>query len=184
MNEHLTTFLAHHTPCAEETSVWGDGTINLRITSYLSQELPPQDEEIMSVRAVVLHKESVLVVRDPNCYHLLPGGRREGEETLLQTLRREVLEETGWTFIHPTLIGFKHFYHLTPKPINYPYAYPDFFQVIYAVLAASFEPAGMQEDPYVLESFFQPLSVIDTLRLVQSELCYLHEALRVLGKQG
>jgi len=41
----------------------------------------------------------VLVVREQNGAHLWPGGRREPNETLIETAQREVLEETGWTVI-------------------------------------------------------------------------------------
>jgi 8-oxo-dGTP pyrophosphatase MutT (NUDIX family) len=44
---------------------------------------------------------------------------------LEQTVRREVLEETGWAIDPPKLLGVKHFRHLTPKPAGYSCPYPD-----------------------------------------------------------
>src|SRR5262245_48367692 len=116
----LTAFLALHRPETEELVYWD--ALRLRVTSYRCAELPPL-ALITSVRAVVLHEASVMVVRAPEGIHILPGGRREPDESLLDTLAREVLEETGWTLEAPRLLGFKHFHHLTPMPPEYRYPY-------------------------------------------------------------
>jgi 8-oxo-dGTP pyrophosphatase MutT (NUDIX family) len=52
-------------------------------------------------------------------------------------MRREVLEETGWTLQDAVLLGPLHFQHLTPKPVDHPYAYPHFMQPIYVADADS-----------------------------------------------
>jgi ADP-ribose pyrophosphatase YjhB (NUDIX family) len=57
-----------------------------------------------------------MVVRDPGSVHILPGGRRRGGESLEQTLRRELLEETGWTINQPQLLGVRHFHQFGPTP--------------------------------------------------------------------
>jgi len=49
----------------------------------------------VSVKAVLVCAEHVLLLRQPNGYWELPGGRREPGETLEVCLRREILEETG-----------------------------------------------------------------------------------------
>ncbi len=86
----------------------------LRLAYYLSDVLLPV-AYISSVRDVLLCGNEVMVVRDFEEYHhVAPGGRREAGETLRATLRREVLEETGWTLRNPRLLGFVHFYHLAP----------------------------------------------------------------------
>ena len=72
----------------------------LRITSYFTDELPPL-EHISSVRCIVFRDDMVLVVREGEEAHVVPGGRREPGETLMQTLERELLEETGWTVATP-----------------------------------------------------------------------------------
>src|SRR4029079_10230696 len=90
----LADYLSKHRPQIEELVLWDD--LRLRVTSYLSSEIPPL-ELVTSVRAVVLNGRSVIVVRAPEGLHLLPGGRREPGEGLVETLTREVLEETGWT---------------------------------------------------------------------------------------
>src|SRR5262245_55659567 len=96
MNPDLVAFLSHQTASAEDNVQWDNGRLQFHVTSYLSQEQPPA-AVITSVRALVTRDDNILVVRDPEMVHILPGGRLEQGETLLQTLHREVLEETGWT---------------------------------------------------------------------------------------
>ncbi len=85
------------------------------------------------MRAVVTQGENALVITSPDREHILPGGRREPGESLIETLRREALEEAGWSLRSLRLLGFKHFHHIIPRPDNhpYPYPYPDFLQVVY-----------------------------------------------------
>jgi ADP-ribose pyrophosphatase YjhB (NUDIX family) len=98
---------------ADEQAEWSP--LRLRVRTYLTSTLPPLDL-VSSVRALVRQGDKILVVRDPVSVHILPRGRRESGETLMQTLHREVLEETGWTIRDARLIGLAHFQHLTPKP--------------------------------------------------------------------
>jgi len=115
----------------------------------------------------------VLVVRDPVRKHILPGGRREVSESLLQTLEREVAEETGWTLTLVMLLGFKHFHHLSPKPADYPFPYPDFLQAIYAARPETYDPAARERNGYELEAQFRPIVEVQHMRLTQGEQVYL-----------
>lgn len=87
--------LASLQPLTEEYATWGDGIIKLRIKSYLSDEEPPL-ELVSSVRAIVFQNDTILVTRNANGSHIVPGGRREAGGDLEKTVRRELLEETGW----------------------------------------------------------------------------------------
>jgi ADP-ribose pyrophosphatase YjhB (NUDIX family) len=171
----LAEFLSAHVVRAEEDYRWGE--LRLHVTSLLCRDLPPQ-ELITSARAVVLRAGGVLVVRDPTGVHILPGGRRQAGETLERTVRREVLEETGWAIDPPRLLGVKHFRHLTPKPAGYSYPYPDFFQIVYAAQAHRFDPDGRETDGYELGAEFQPTAQVQRLPLPRSELIFLAAALR------
>ena len=67
-------------------------------------------------RGLVFHGDAVLIWREADGIHLLPGGRRENGETLEATLRRELLEETGWQVCRASMLGFMHYHHLGPEP--------------------------------------------------------------------
>jgi ADP-ribose pyrophosphatase YjhB (NUDIX family) len=170
----LAEFLSTHIVRAEEAARWD--AFRLHVTTYLSRDLPPADL-ITSARAVVLRADGVLVVRDPVGAHILPGGRRKAGETLEQAVRREVLEETGWTIDPPRLLGVKHFRHRSPKPAGYPYPYPDFVQVVYAAQAHRFDPNGREIGGYELGAEFQPTAEVQRLPLPPSERVFLAAAL-------
>ncbi len=181
MISSLTDFLNRHQLFVEESAVWGGGALPLRITSYLSSEQPPLDY-VTSVRAVVLQGDSVLVVRDAaNSFHITPGGRREKDESVEATLRREVLEETGWTIIEVSSLGFMHFHHLAPKPNGYIYPHPDFVQLVYAAHAGEFVPEAQQFGEYELETGFQSIVEAQRLNLTASQRLFLEAALKARG---
>ena len=125
----LTAFLARHKPVTNADALWRGGTIRLRSDSYLSRDSPPL-AYVTSVRSVVLRRDDVLTVRNRDEWHVLPGGRREEGETPEQTVRREVLEEAGGLIGRPVQLGFTHLHHLTPKPSDYEYPYPDFLWLV------------------------------------------------------
>jgi len=179
MPENLQHFLQNLEPLSIEVAHWG--TMELQLTHYLSKELPPR-HLITSARAVVLQSDRVLVVRDKaDSVHILPGGRCEPGEELLETVRREVLEESGWSLTNIELLGFRHFHHVTPEPPDYAYPYPDFCQAIYAACAEHFFPAAREFDQYVLETFFCPIAEAKTLKLSPAEQQYLMQAHNLLN---
>ncbi len=156
----LAAFLAKYSPNIEEIVHWDD--LRLRVTSYLTTDIPPL-AFVTSVRAIVLNGSSVMFVRAPDGTHILPGGRREDGEALIDTLMREVLEETGWTIEQLQLLGVKHYHHLTPIPPDYRYPYPDFLQIIYRAHAQQYLPEAREIDGYEIETKF--ISTAEALRL-------------------
>jgi ADP-ribose pyrophosphatase YjhB (NUDIX family) len=179
MDKDLETFIQQQNPIAEETVSWENGIINLHVTNYLSDTLPPL-KYVTSVRAIVLKDENVLVVRTLSGLHIEPGGRREAGETLLQTLQREMLEETGWTIEHIHLLGFKHLHHLTPVPEGYFYVSPDFCQIIYTARAHTYRPEAVRTDDIEIEAFFYPIAEVQALNLDPAEIVYLEMAQKIL----
>jgi ADP-ribose pyrophosphatase YjhB (NUDIX family) len=159
---------------ADEQADWPP--LRLRVRTYLTTTLPPLDL-VSSVRALVRKGDQILVVRDPISVHILPGGRREAGETLMQTLDREVLEETGWSIRDTHLIGLVHFQHVTPKPADSRYLYPHFLHLVYVATADRYDAAQREIDGYELGAGFQPLATVEALPISQGERALLRAAL-------
>lgn len=179
MDAELEGFLADQEPLASQAVVWGE-QMRLRETAYLSSTAPPR-HLVMSVRAVVLRADKVLVQQDRDSRHILPGGRREGEEALEATLRREVREETGWTLGPVTPLGFVHFTHLDPKPRGYAYPHPHFCQCVYAAEATVYTPESKLDDGYEVGTEFVPITAVERRSLTTIERVFLEAALRIHG---
>lgn len=155
MRPALAAFLARHTPALEAMAVWRDGSMRLRVASYLSGEVPPLDD-VASVRTVVLRGEDVLALRNRDGWHVLPGGRCLAGETPEETLHREVQEESGWRISRPLPIGFMHLHHLTPGALGYRSPYPDFLWPVDVSEATSFHPEAKLADDYEVDALFRP----------------------------
>jgi 8-oxo-dGTP pyrophosphatase MutT (NUDIX family) len=175
----LDYFLASGTQLCENTAAWGNGTLPLRVAYYRVRTAPPA-EYVSSVRGIIFRNDSVLVVTGPQgYYYILPGGRVEKGESLLQTLRREMLEETGWTFSAPEMVGLMHFHHLGTKPPEYRYPFPDFIWPVYKAEGGEFMPGARITDKWVVESGFQPIELVRKLPLEKGQLMLLDAALAV-----
>ena len=170
----LEAFLAKYLLGTEEIVHWDD--LRLHVNSYLAADHPPI-EFVTSVRAIVLNDSSVMLVRAPDGTHILPGGRREPGEALIDTLMREVLEETGWTIDQLQLLGVKHYHHLTPMPLDYRYPYPDFLQIIYRAHAQQYLPEAREIDGYEIETKFILAAEALRLPLMPSDHMWLRAVL-------
>lgn len=177
-DRHLADHLARCTPLSEENASWSDGQIRLRLRGYVTALMPPL-HVITSSRCLVFRDDAVLVQRDRDSTHILPGGRCEAGESPLATVRREVAEETGWIIRDPVLVGFMHFAHLTPKPPSYPYPYPDFVQVVYMADVAECVPDTRLGDGYEIDSVFRSIAEVRRLTLPATQRLFLNAALRV-----
>jgi 8-oxo-dGTP pyrophosphatase MutT (NUDIX family) len=175
MQTELAAFLNRHTARAEEEVVWGSSGLAFRVTSYLAAEIPPLTY-ITSVRALVFHESSVLLWYEGEAVHLFPGGRREPGETLEATLRREVLEETGWRLAAPSLLGFMQFHHRRPKPEGYPHPYPDFLQLVFQASASERAPGARRLDTDPAEPVFVPIEEVLALDLSPGQRLFLKAA--------
>lgn len=181
MQSDLEMFMAGRLPDSQDVETWGE--IRLSISGYLTQDIPP-DRLITSVRCVILNQDKVMVVQNPDGYRVLLGGRRETGESFVETLRREVLEETGWSVREPLLLGFLQFHHLTPKPVDYLYPYPDFLQLVFAAEADQHEPEKRIEDDYETDPTFYVLTEAFKLPLPARDRMFLEAAVRKIGKNG
>lgn len=177
MSVDLDRFLVRHMPMVSEHVAWGE-RMRLRATAYLTRVVPPQ-RYVTSVRAVVLRDESVLVQQDHDSRHVLPGGRREGNESLEATLRREVGEETGWSLGEAGPLGFIHFRHLDPVPPDYAYSYPDFCQLVFMAEATVHSADARLDDGYEIGSEFVSIPEARHLSLTRIERTFLDAALEI-----
>jgi len=133
--------------------VWGVSP--LRLSWYLTTAAPPP-ALVTSVRALVLRDDAVLVLREPD--GRIPGGRCKVGESLAETVRREVLEETGWVLGPLAPLGCLHLHNLGPEPPGAPYPYPDVFQPVWCAAPVAYRPEAMVFDEWVISSAFVPLS--------------------------
>jgi hypothetical protein len=158
-------------PAASEETIWGNGTMPLRVTAYVgAAELPL--ELVTSVRCLVRVRDQIVVCETPNgTWHPWPGGRRESGESYEETARREVHEETGWELDPETAeyIGWLHLEHLKTPPQDYQLPHPDFLQVVLVANATS-RDGGVENDWRDTEGFEMRsrLVSIDEARIITS----------------
>jgi ADP-ribose pyrophosphatase YjhB (NUDIX family) len=180
MVQALKRFLIGKTPIAEEEMDWSGGGLELVQTRYtyeLEEAATPPADLITSVRALLTRGQEIVVMRDPGGEHIVPGGRIDDGEALLEALRRELLEETGWTVRgEPAPIGLFHYHIHSPKPAGYRYPYPDFLQLLYKAEADRHFPDAMEVDGFELGAEFRPLEVVQQLTLSIGEIALLQSS--------
>ena len=179
MKKALKAFLEGRTPLVKEDISWYGGGLELvqtRFTYQLEDTAAPPTELITSVRAILTRGPDVIVVQDTEGQHILPGGRLDEDEGPLDALKRELLEETGWTVQGvPALFGLFHYHIHSPRPAEYRYPYPDFLQLLYKAQADRHIPEAMEVDGYELGAEFLPFETVRRLPLSRGEIALLKE---------
>ncbi len=167
----IAAFLSNYTAVAIERMDWRSVKIKLVASAYVTHDLPPPDY-ITSVRSLVFHNGGILLMRNRDGARILPGGRLESGETLLDALRREIREEAGVCIGDIHRLGFVHLRHQTPKPPQYAYPYPDFFWLVFRAHAHSKHARLQAPDEDQLSVEFVPLAQLGGLRLGPLERAY------------
>ena len=175
----LDKFLSRHKRVSQNIAKWRNG-IELYVSGYLCSEGPPSGL-VSSVRAVVLKEDSVLVMRNLDSTHIVPGGRVEEGETFEETLRRELLEEAGVEINVKAQIGLVHLRHTTPKPKNHPFPYPDFLWPVYVASLVVQMPEAKVVDDYETSSRFLPVRDVRRLALEDYEWAFLEAAVEAIN---
>ncbi len=167
----FSSFLFGQVAHTNEKVMWEQNDLPLSVSAYTGSLLPAQ-RWITSVRAIVLRGKHILVVYGPEGASILPGGTVEPGETFEAALRREILQQTGWTLRVSQPIGFIHYHHLGPKPNDYPNPYPDFVHVVYLAYACE----NMQQRARLCGDYparFLPPENLQKLTLTEHERLYI-----------
>ena len=156
-------------PVATGNVVWG--VTPLVLSCFLTDKQPPL-ELIVSARAVLAGPGGRVFVFDDNGPHVLPGGRRNGGEPVLEALRREILEEVGCSIVgDPEPLGFFELRNEEPKPAGYAYPYPRNFHVVFSATAGPVTRAPV--DPNVRDGRFVTLEALPRIAIPWAERVFL-----------
>lgn len=151
--------------------------VPLEFRACLSDELPPR-AFVGSARAIVLRGDKVLLIQS-SVPILSVGGRCQPEETVEQTLLREVAEETGWKVSPVAVIGFIHCRHLDEQRPDWERPAPDFIDPLFAVLAQTFDER--LREPTAPHCEFVSINEVESLGVEEINRKFLRQALRKRG---
>ena len=107
----------------------------------------------------------------------------ELKETPDDAVRREVMEETGWSLACIQPIGILHITFIDPKPEDYSYPYPDyphpdFIQIVFAARPGDHYPDLKVVDGHEIRSEFVPVAEARQLPLDAGQQEFLTTAIK------
>jgi len=105
---------------------WG----NVTLTGFHLHATWPDIALVQSVNVVPFIEDRVVVATTRDGYLILPGGTRELGETLEETGRRELHEETGATFLTCTPFAYWDCFSADAKPWRPFLSHPNFTRAV------------------------------------------------------
>lgn len=90
----------------------------------------PPDALISNVTVVPFAGDLVVIIRLVDGSYEVPGGTREAGETILDTARRELIEEAGARLIDYLPFGAWHCYSSSEKPYKSHLPHPEFYRLV------------------------------------------------------
>lgn len=149
-----------------------------KVTRSVDQNLSDDKLTVTAAAYVFDAYGNLLFCRNPNRGWELPGGHRKKGEAIVQTIEREVMEETSVAINNIQPMGHIRIEYLGSKPDKYPYPYPTRYVQIFKAKAKDVAVFVPFEDS--LGRKFVSTDSLDQLNLVHSdELLWLPYALEI-----
>ncbi len=105
-----------------------------RVELYFDSDVPDL-EKVASVFIYAFNQSGeLLMVQEHKGTWDIPGGGREGSETIEQTATREVLEEACVKIKNIQIVGYQRLYVEGQKPEDYRRPYPEAYEVFVSAL--------------------------------------------------
>jgi len=143
----------------------------LVLSCFLTDKQPPL-ELIVSARAVLIQQEGKVFVFEERGLHVLPGGRRQTAEPVLEALVREIREEVGCDIVgEPRPLGFFELRNDGPPPEGHPYPYPRNYHVVFKAWAGPVIQAPV--DPNVHQGRFLSPDEVLVMEIPWAERVFL-----------
>ncbi len=117
------------------------------VRTLLSSVLPPL-ELITCAFVLAFDGDHLLLSHLKERSWDIPGGHREPGESLEETARREVYEETGARLDRLELLGYQSIHIAGPRLATYTYPYPDSYQIFYRSHVVSLDDFQETDESY------------------------------------